>query len=71
MVYWRSAEKPGSKGWWTGEFMQNRREFLRTGVAGVATAVSSQPAPATKLIGIQVGAVSFVDEGTDKVLDIF
>jgi hypothetical protein len=24
-----------------------------------------------KLIGIQVGAVSFVDEGVDKVLDIF
>jgi hypothetical protein len=32
----------------------------------------SPPAPsARKFIGIQVGAVSFVDEGVDKVLDIF
>ena len=27
--------------------------------------------PASKMIGIQVGAVSFVDEGVNKVLDVF
>ena len=33
---------------------------------------SSQAAAATsKMIGIQVGAVSFVDEGVNKVLDVF
>ncbi len=53
--------------------MQNRRDFLKTGVAGVAAAGLARPAsaPAGKMIGIQVGAVSFVDEGTEHVLDIF
>lgn len=58
--------------------MQKRRDFLKTGVAGLATAQAAAPrtapqAPAAggKMIGIQVGAVSFVDEGTEKVLDIF
>ncbi len=52
--------------------MQNRRDFLRAGVAGVAAAGIARPAPAAagKMIGIQIGAVSFVDEGTEKVLDI-
>ncbi|MBL8231402.1 MAG: hypothetical protein JNL98_23105 [Bryobacterales bacterium] len=53
-----------------------RRSFLR---ATVATAAAAQPltqavAQSTtqkKMIGIQVGAVSFLDEGVDKVLDIF
>ncbi|MBI4875401.1 MAG: hypothetical protein HY822_12275 [Acidobacteria bacterium] len=48
--------------------MQDRRAFLKTGLAGVAGAAA---AAEKKTIGIQVGAVSFVDEGTDKVLDIF
>jgi hypothetical protein len=26
--------------------------------------------PSDKMIGIQIGAISFVDEGTEKVLDI-
>src|SRR5438445_2336868 len=30
----------------------------------------TQPASAKKMIGIQAGAISFVDEGTEKVLDI-
>src|SRR5581483_8200150 len=30
----------------------------------------ADPAPPRKMVGIQVGAVSFLDEGTDKVLDI-
>jgi hypothetical protein len=59
-----------------------RREFIKTS-ATVAAAASVAPAllssaahaaekPTTqKMIGIQVGAVSFVDEGVDQVLDIF
>lgn len=57
-----------------------RREFIRTSAAvGTAAllspAVSSlaQPGNASakpKMVGIQVGAVSFADEGTDQVLDI-
>jgi hypothetical protein len=51
----------------------NRREFLEASgaVAGAALvgSVSSLEAQASRTIGIQVGAVSFLDEGTDKVLD--
>jgi hypothetical protein len=56
--------------------MDNRRDFLRkagaasfsaAGFGGAASAQSSNP----PMIGIQVGAVSFVDEGADKVLDLF
>jgi hypothetical protein len=51
----------------------NRRRFLQSATgAGVSLAASrstSAAAPA-KMIGIQAGAVSFVDEGTEKVLDI-
>ncbi|MFN7919644.1 MAG: hypothetical protein U0Q16_06080 [Bryobacteraceae bacterium] len=43
----------------------NRRNFLSTSAAALA-----QTGPAHKMIGIQVGAVSFVDEGVDRVLDI-
>lgn len=50
--------------------MQDRRDFLKT--AAAAAGVAAVPAtPAGKTIGIQVGAVSFVDEGTEKVLDLF
>lgn len=45
----------------------NRREFLTT--AAAAPMVQSAAPP--KMVGIQVGAVSFVDEGVDTVLDIF
>src|SRR5271156_3985754 len=50
----------------------NRREFLK--IAAGAGAALAMPAPAhtsapSKMIGIQVGAVSFVDEGTERVLD--
>lgn len=56
-----------------------RREFLGTTtgvVAGAALgpafiASASQAAETGKLVGIQAGAVSFVDEGTDRVLDSF
>src|SRR5512134_950154 len=54
--------------------MQNRRDFLKTGVSsvGVTSIAAAAPAAAAgkKMIGMQVGAVSFVDEGTEKVLDI-
>src|SRR5512146_32192 len=46
----------------------NRRDFLST---PLTAAMAQTAAPAPKMIGIQVGAVSFLDEGTEKVLDIF
>jgi hypothetical protein len=52
----------------------NRRDFIQGAAAGAlaSTAVSGQtPRAASKMIGIQVGAVSFVDEGVDRVLDVF
>src|SRR5512141_2486435 len=50
--------------------MQNRRDFLKAGAAAAGLAANASAA-SSKMIGIQVGAVSFVDEGTDKVLDNF
>ena len=51
----------------------NRREFMKIAAgAGAALAMptSSHAAVSSKMVGIQVGAVSFVDEGTEKVLDV-
>src|SRR5258708_32415299 len=61
----------------------SRRDFLKTtATASIAAtlegaALAAEPAgeaksvkPETKMIGIQVGAVSFVDEGVEQVLDI-
>jgi hypothetical protein len=54
----------------------NRREFLESSAAAAGVgifgweATSAPQMPATP-IGIQVGAVSFLDEGTDTVLDNF
>ena len=53
-----------------------RREFLTTTVAATAAAAVLPPssdasrAATGKMIGIQVGAVSFVDEGVARTLDI-
>jgi hypothetical protein len=51
----------------------NRRDFLKI-TAGTTAALAvptlSEAAAPQKTIGIQVGAISFVDEGTEKVLDI-
>ena len=50
----------------------DRREFLEaTTVLAGSTLIGHvpQPQPAPPMIGIQAGAVSFVDEGTEKVLD--
>ena len=54
----------------------DRRTFLQsasaTALAASVPAERAVAAPVTsKMIGIQVGAVSFVDEGTEKVLDEF
>ena len=56
----------------------NRRNFMQNAVAGAlaSAATTSQAAPpaapaASKMVGIQVGAVSFVDAGVNKVLAIF
>jgi len=53
--------------------MLDRRNFIKTAAAGSALAAAPQPKTASprKMIGIQVGAISFLDEGVEKVLDIF
>ena len=51
----------------------NRRSFFKTAVgAGAALAAPNRARAgvSSKMIGIQVGAISFVDEGTEKVLDV-
>src|SRR6266436_8529351 len=52
----------------------NRREFMKMAAgAGAALALPGSLEGAvfsSKMIGIQVGAISFVDEGTEKVLDV-
>ncbi len=54
----------------------DRRTFLQASTVLAGSALLSRDvfavgAPAQRMIGIQVGAVSFVDEGTEKVLDNF
>src|SRR5258708_28194406 len=47
-----------------------RRDFAQLSLAGVAgISLDAQTAPTKKTIGIQVGAVSFIDEGVEPVLD--
>ena len=51
----------------------NRREFIKIAAgtgAALAMPTSGHTAVSSKLVGVQVGAVSFVDEGTEKVLDV-
>src|SRR5579883_168916 len=50
-----------------------RRDFVQSAMAGalLSAAPPTGAAPVRKMAGIQVGAVSFVDEGVTKVLDIF
>src|SRR5262245_14282146 len=58
-----------------------RRTFLEVGACAAAVAAAgglpalsglpaAEPSARRKTVGIQVGAVSFVDEGTEKVLDL-
>jgi hypothetical protein len=57
------------------ELPLHRREFMKiTAGAGMSLAMpplgeAAVPAAST-MVGIQVGAISFVDEGTEKVLDV-
>ena len=48
----------------------NRRSFLKTAAVAALAASGPAAAEASKMIGIQVGAISFVDEGTERVLDV-
>src|SRR5579864_3680687 len=50
--------------------MIDRRNFIKTSGAASAAALAAAQQP-RKMIGIQVGAISFLDEGVEKVLDIF
>jgi hypothetical protein len=49
-----------------------RREFLKTTAAAALIPAVARAATAApeRMVGIQVGAVSFLDEGTERVLDI-
>jgi hypothetical protein len=53
----------------------DRRNFIRNAIAATAGVPSGSAAASaadtSKTIGIQVGAVSFADEGVEKVLDEF
>ena len=50
----------------------SRREFAKLiGAAGIASSFPGPPQTTSWTIGIQVGAVSFVDEGVEPVLDRF
>jgi hypothetical protein len=53
----------------------DRRDFVQSAAAaavvGATWTGSAAPLASSKMIGIQVGAVSFVDEGVEKVLDEF
>src|SRR6202161_940624 len=56
--------------------MMNRREFRQSaGATALAALPAAQAVASTAkpdpMVGIQVGAVSFVDEGVEKCLDIF
>src|SRR5437867_2889186 len=54
----------------------SRRDFIKTTAVTLAASTVAQPLPLSaaearkQMIGIQVGAVSFVDEGTEQVLDV-
>src|SRR3954469_6910518 len=55
----------------------NRREFIRTTAAATLTAAlapdalrAAEAPRSEKMIGMQIGAVSFVDEGVEPVLDL-
>jgi len=55
----------------------SRRDFVKSGAtlaafaaAGLGSLRAAEKAEARKMIGAQVGSVSFVDEGVGKVFDI-
>src|ERR1700737_2885320 len=50
--------------------MTNRRNFLKTAAVTAGLSQATKAAATPKMAGLQVGAISFVDEGVDRVLDI-
>src|SRR5689334_3988267 len=48
----------------------HRRGFLAAMGAAAAPPLSAAPPDAKQAIGIQIGSISFLDEGVEKVLDI-
>ena len=46
-----------------------RREFV-SGTAAAMMGAAAEPPAKGRMVGIQIGAVSFVDEGVEPVLDI-
>jgi hypothetical protein len=66
-----------SRAFWAGSWyktpmaFRTRRNFLASAATAAAAPTLAQNAPGRKMVGIQVGAVSFRDEGVEPVLDIF
>jgi hypothetical protein len=57
----------------TNHFDLDRRQFLRAAALSTSPLLVNATPPNTdqkKMIGLQVGSVSFIDEGTEQVLDI-
>jgi hypothetical protein len=52
------------------DFVKNSAALAALAAAGLGPLTAAEPPGARKMIGIQVGSVSFVDEGVGKVLDI-
>ncbi len=52
------------------EFVKNSAGLAAVAATGLAPLRAAEQAEKSKMIGIQVGSVSFVDEGVGKVLDI-
>src|SRR6201992_4161032 len=66
LVYWAFNNEETD-----GVLNVDRRMFLQGAAAAALTASMQAQTTPKKMIGIQVGAVSFFDEGTEKVLDEF
>jgi hypothetical protein len=52
------------------DFVKNSAALAAVAAAGLAPLRAAEQTEARKMIGVQVGSVSFVDEGIGKVLDI-
>src|SRR6476646_1917436 len=74
---WQSAIRRGCLAWTQSNRrkgqhkVMDRRAFLQSTVAGaLAAGAEAQQPSSSKMIGLQIGAVSFVDEGVEKALDV-
>ena len=52
------------------DFVKNSAALAAVAAAGLAPLRAAEKPQASRMIGVQVGSVSFVDEGVGKVLDI-